>query len=59
MQKHPAPEVWLYKEARGLFLQPDVVDYSTVDLKWSEPDEDALIQFMCAEKQFRYRIGST
>ncbi|KAK6293216.1 hypothetical protein J4Q44_G00367170 [Coregonus suidteri] len=50
--KHPAPEDWLYKEARGLFLQPDVVDCSTVDLKWSEPDEDALIQFMCAEKQF-------
>uniref|UniRef100_A0A8C7V0V4 Flap endonuclease 1 n=1 Tax=Oncorhynchus mykiss TaxID=8022 RepID=A0A8C7V0V4_ONCMY len=50
--KHPAPEDWLYKEARGLFLQPDVVDCSTVDLKWSEPNEDALIQFMCAEKQF-------
>uniref|UniRef100_A0AAZ3S1V2 XPG-I domain-containing protein n=2 Tax=Oncorhynchus tshawytscha TaxID=74940 RepID=A0AAZ3S1V2_ONCTS len=43
--KHPAPEDWL-------FLQPDVVDCSTVDLKWSEPNEDALIQFMCAEKQF-------
>uniref|UniRef100_A0A3B4EN55 Flap endonuclease 1 n=1 Tax=Pygocentrus nattereri TaxID=42514 RepID=A0A3B4EN55_PYGNA len=50
--KHPAPEDWLYKEARGLFLEPEVVDCSNVELKWSEPDEDGLIQFMCAEKQF-------
>uniref|UniRef100_A0A4W5NFQ1 Flap structure-specific endonuclease 1 n=1 Tax=Hucho hucho TaxID=62062 RepID=A0A4W5NFQ1_9TELE len=56
LQKHPAPEDWLYKEARGLFLQPDIVDCSTVDLKWSEPDEDALIQFMCAEKQFSKKM---
>ncbi|TRY56600.1 hypothetical protein DNTS_003513 [Danionella cerebrum] len=50
--KYPAPEEWLYKEARGLFLAPEVVDCLTVELKWNEPDEDGLIQFMCAEKQF-------
>ncbi|XP_028826189.1 flap endonuclease 1 isoform X2 [Denticeps clupeoides] len=50
--KHPAPEDWLFKEARGLFLKPEVVDCTTVDLKWNEPDEDGLIQFMCSEKQF-------
>lgn len=54
MQKHPAPEDWLYKEARGLFLKPEVVDCSTVELKWNEPDEEGLIQFMCEEKQFRW-----
>ena len=53
IQKHPAPEDWLYKEARGLFLKPEVVDCSAVELKWSEPDEDGLIQYMCNEKQFR------
>uniref|UniRef100_A0A8C2XSC6 Flap endonuclease 1 n=1 Tax=Cyclopterus lumpus TaxID=8103 RepID=A0A8C2XSC6_CYCLU len=51
-KKHPAPEDWLYKEARGLFLKAEVVDCSTVELKWSEPDEEGLIQFMCNEKQF-------
>ncbi|KAK1795407.1 hypothetical protein P4O66_010575 [Electrophorus voltai] len=59
--KHPAPEDWLYKEARGLFLEPEVVDCSTVELKWNEPDEEGLVQFMCAEKQFsedRIRNGS-
>ena len=56
MQKHPAPEDWLYKEARHLFMAPDVVDCATVDLKWTEPSEDDLIQFMCTEKQFRYAL---
>uniref|UniRef100_A0A3P8RTC0 Flap endonuclease 1 n=1 Tax=Amphiprion percula TaxID=161767 RepID=A0A3P8RTC0_AMPPE len=50
--KHPAPEDWLYKEARGLFLKPEVVDCSSVELKWTEPDEEGLIEFMCNEKQF-------
>lgn len=53
LQKHPSPEDWLYKEARALFLEPEVVDCSTVELKWIEPDEEALVQFMCNEKQFR------
>ena len=54
LQKHPAPEDWLYREARELFLKPDVVDCSTLELKWNEPNEDSLVQFMCDEKQFRY-----
>lgn len=53
LQKHPAPEDWLYKEARAQFLEPEVVDCSTVELKWNEPNEEGLIQFMCNEKQFR------
>lgn len=57
MQKHPAPEDWLYKEARGLFLKPEVVNCSTVELKWNDPDEEGLIQFMCSEKQFRWTIS--
>ncbi|XP_036410764.1 flap endonuclease 1-like [Megalops cyprinoides] len=50
--KHPAPEDWLYKEARRLFLEPEVVDSDSVELKWTDPDEEGLVQFMCAEKQF-------
>uniref|UniRef100_A0A8C6TC06 XPG-I domain-containing protein n=1 Tax=Neogobius melanostomus TaxID=47308 RepID=A0A8C6TC06_9GOBI len=54
LTKHPAP-VDIH-----MFLEPEVVDCSTVDLKWTEPDEEGLIQFMCAEKQFsedRMRSG--
>lgn len=36
-------------------MEPEVIDGTSVDLKWNEPDEDGLIQFMCAEKQFRYK----
>ncbi|XP_076147192.1 flap endonuclease 1 isoform X1 [Alosa pseudoharengus] len=52
LKKYPPPEDWLYKEARRLFLEPEVVDCSTVDLKWNEPDEEGLLKFMCDEKQF-------
>ncbi|XP_038620335.1 flap endonuclease 1 [Tachyglossus aculeatus] len=50
--KYPVPDHWLHKEARRLFLEPEVVDPETVELKWSEPDEDGLVLFMCGEKQF-------
>ncbi|AGO10404.1 AaceriABL052Cp [[Ashbya] aceris (nom. inval.)] len=50
--KWKVPENWPYKEARALFLQPDVVDAETVLLKWEEPKEEELIEFMCKEKGF-------
>ncbi|XP_028649529.1 flap endonuclease 1 [Erpetoichthys calabaricus] len=59
--KYPVPEGWLYKEARQLFLSPEVVDIDSVDLKWNEPDEAGLVEFMCGEKQFnedRIRNGT-
>lgn len=46
--------------ARQLFLDPDVVKGSEVDLKWSEPQEQELVDFMCKEKGFneeRIRSG--
>lgn len=30
----------MFKEARELFLHPNVTDPETIDLKWNEPDED-------------------
>ncbi|NWU22616.1 FEN1 endonuclease, partial [Dyaphorophyia castanea] len=51
-KKYPLPENWLHKEAQKLFLEPDVIDPDAVELKWSEPDEEQLVQFMCGEKQF-------
>lgn len=50
--KYPVPEHWLYKEARQLFLTPEVVDTDSIDLKWTEPDEPGLLEFMSTEKQF-------
>ncbi|CAF0756094.1 unnamed protein product [Brachionus calyciflorus] len=50
--KYPIPENWMFKEARELFIKPDVIDPETIDLKWSEPDEEGIIQYMCNEKGF-------
>nr|5KSE_A Chain A, Flap endonuclease 1 [Homo sapiens] len=58
--KYPVPENWLHKEAHQLFLEPEVLDPESVELKWSEPNEEELIKFMCGEKQFseeRIRSG--
>ncbi|CDO92321.1 unnamed protein product [Kluyveromyces dobzhanskii CBS 2104] len=46
------PEGWQYKEARALFMEPDVIPSDTVTLKWEEPKADELIEFMVKEKGF-------
>ncbi|NWU96679.1 FEN1 endonuclease, partial [Upupa epops] len=51
-KKYPLPDNWLHREAQQLFLQPDVVDPDSVELKWTEPDEEQLVRFLCSEKQF-------
>lgn len=50
--KYPPPDNWNYIGARDLFVEPEVADASTIDLKWNEPDEEGMIQFLCIEKQF-------
>lgn len=50
--KYPIPENWMFKEARELFIKPDVIDPEQIDLKWSDPDEEGIVQYMCKEKGF-------
>ncbi|XP_071482320.1 flap endonuclease 1-like, partial [Diadema antillarum] len=50
--KYEPPEDWLFKEARELFMKPDVTAGDEIDLKWTAPDEEELIKFMCNEKGF-------
>ena len=52
-EKFQVPENWMYKEARELFIHPDVTDPETIELKWTEPDEEGIIEYMCKEKGFR------
>ncbi|CAK7892165.1 flap endonuclease 1 [[Candida] anglica] len=59
--KFKVPENWPYKEARELFLHPEVEAASEVNLKWSEPDVDGLIEYMVKQKGFseeRMRSGA-
>ena len=60
-EKYPPPENWMYKEARELFFKAEVDEKAGDDLKWNDPDENALIEFLCVEKGFsedRVRSGA-
>lgn len=60
-KKYHVPENWPYQQARELFKAPDVMDDDTIELKWTEPDEKALVQYMVEEKGFnedRIRNGA-
>ncbi|KAI9207101.1 PIN domain-like protein [Polychytrium aggregatum] len=51
-KKYPVSENWPYQQARELFRNPEVLDPSTIDLKWEQPDEEGLVEFMVKEKSF-------
>jgi len=60
-KKYPVPEDWMFKEARRLFQEPEVQDAENLNLKWNDPDEEGLVEFMVTQKQFsedRIRNGA-
>jgi len=50
--KYPPPDDWNYEGARQLFIEPEITDPSTIDLKWTDPDEEGLVKYLCGDKQF-------
>lgn len=60
-KKFPIPEDWNYKQARILFQEPEVMNPDEIELKWTDPDEEGLVQYLCGDKQFneeRVRNGT-
>ncbi|XP_069676369.1 flap endonuclease 1 [Periplaneta americana] len=60
-KKYSVADDWMYKEARQLFIEPEVTDPEKVELKWSDPDEEGLVKYLCGDKAFnedRVRNGS-
>ncbi|KAJ6650146.1 Flap endonuclease 1, partial [Pseudolycoriella hygida] len=60
-KKYQIPENWNYENARELFLNPEVLDPETIELKWTDPDEEGLVAFLCGDRQFnedRVRNGA-
>lgn len=48
------PKLWKYKEARKIFL--DVPQTAAPELIWSEPDEEALVRFLCHDRHIKYAL---
>ncbi|XP_070775237.1 probable flap endonuclease 1 homolog [Enoplosus armatus] len=48
---HPVPHSWKYKEARKIFL--DAPQTVAPELTWTEPDEEALVGFLCHVKHVK------
>ncbi|KAH3745722.1 flap endonuclease 1 [Pelomyxa schiedti] len=51
-KKFQVPDFFPYQEVRELFKHPLVQDPHTLDLKWTDPDEEGLINFLVGEKGF-------
>lgn len=59
--KYQPPENWAYEDARRLFLNPEISEGKDIELKWTDPDEEGLVKFLCGDKQFnedRVRNGA-
>ena len=52
-KKYSIPENWMFKEARELFLHPDVLDPLKLEIKWTDVDEEGLVDYMVKEKGFK------
>ncbi|KAJ5066392.1 flap endonuclease 1 [Anaeramoeba ignava] len=46
-------ENFRYEEARNLFKNPQVIDPNEITFKWSDPDPQGLIEYLCKEKGFQ------
>ncbi|KAF8206535.1 PIN domain-like protein [Mycena galopus ATCC 62051] len=55
------PEEWPWEDAKKVFEKPDVTPADEVELEWTNPDVDGLVQFLVTEKGFneeRVRKGA-
>ncbi|KAL7719364.1 Flap endonuclease [Entamoeba marina] len=50
--KYKVPDTFKYKEARELFVKPDVNDVSDLDLQWKKPDVEGVVEYLVKEKHF-------
>ena len=53
-KKDPVPKNWLFRGARKLFKEPNVLvgQFTEADLKFKDIDEAGLIKFLCEENGF-------
>ncbi|KXN69676.1 putative flap endonuclease 1 [Conidiobolus coronatus NRRL 28638] len=49
VEGYALPDNFSYKEARELFLRPNVKEVNQSDFKWTKPNEEGLIKFLVKE----------
>uniref|UniRef100_A0A1L8DXJ7 Flap endonuclease 1 n=1 Tax=Nyssomyia neivai TaxID=330878 RepID=A0A1L8DXJ7_9DIPT len=53
MKKYSVPENWNFDEARKLFKDPEIQNPQTVELKWTDPDEEGIVKLLlCGHRHF-------
>eukprot|EP00048_Salpingoeca_helianthica_P017004 m.235254 g.235254 ORF g.235254 m.235254 type:complete len:389 (-) comp19964_c0_seq1:23-1189(-) len=60
-KKYTVPENWAYKEARELFVKPEIADPESFEPKWTPPDVEGLVEFLSKKNGFleeRVRKGA-
>ncbi|SGY83324.1 BQ5605_C009g05630 [Microbotryum silenes-dioicae] len=50
--KNPPPEDWPWKEAKELFIHPNVTPAKDVELQWKAPDVEGLVEFLVKDSGF-------
>ena len=51
-EKYPLPPDFNFQGARDLFLNPEITPAAEVDVNWTDPDVDGIVEYMCKEKGF-------
>lgn len=51
-KRYTVPENFNYTGARSMFVNADVTNVDDITLKWNNPDEEGLIEFLVNEKEF-------
>ncbi|CAG9860110.1 unnamed protein product [Phyllotreta striolata] len=51
-EKYPIPQDWNFAEARELFKNPEIAEINDLELKWGDPDEEAMVKYLCGDKNF-------
>jgi flap endonuclease-1 len=50
--KYIVPENWRYEPARQLFINPEVISASSVELQWKPPDIEGIVHLMSDQNGF-------
>ena len=50
-KKYPVPEDWPFEVVRKYFQAPEVASGADATFKWGQPDEAALIAYLCTVRK--------